>query len=79
MMRICSAVRSCVAGSFCSDTSFGDGSSYRLLRPVASSAADEEPSLRPRSSAGGARVGECCDIHHRCEAGCRVAHRGIDA
>ncbi|CBN78897.1 hypothetical protein Esi_0155_0020 [Ectocarpus siliculosus] len=78
MMSICAVERSCVAGSFCSDTNLGGGS-YRLLRPVASSAADGEPSLRPRSSAGGARVGERCDTHHRCEAGYRVAHRGIDA
>ncbi|CAN0482160.1 unnamed protein product, partial [Ectocarpus sp. 8 AP-2014] len=57
MTRICPAVRSCVAGSFCSDTNLGGGS-YELIQPVASSAADEEPSLRPRSS--GRSAGSTC-------------------
>ncbi|CAM9716256.1 unnamed protein product, partial [Ectocarpus sp. 12 AP-2014] len=57
MTRICPAARSCVAGSFCSDTILGGGS-YGRLRPVASLAADEEPSLRPRSS--GRSAGSMC-------------------
>ncbi|CAM9410193.1 unnamed protein product, partial [Ectocarpus fasciculatus] len=56
-MSICAVERSCVAASFCGDTNFGGGS-YRLLRPVASSSADENIFLGPRSS--GRSAGSTC-------------------